>query len=192
MKKILIIDGHPSSKSLIRALSDAYEKRARESGFEVRRTNVRELDFDPLLHEGYRQIQELEHDLLKAQEDVQWCEHLVLLYPMWWGMMPAHLKGYFDRAWLPGFAFKYHESDPMWDKLLSGRSARMIITSDAPTFWNWLVYRNAPYHTVRKMILRFCGFSPVRLTKIGGVKNLKEPAFQKVFQMVETLAQKGL
>jgi hypothetical protein len=73
----------------------------------VRELRLGQLDFDPSLHEGYRQVQPLEADLLAAQEAILWAEHLVFAYPIWWGGAPALLKGFVDRAFLPGFAFKY-------------------------------------------------------------------------------------
>jgi putative NADPH-quinone reductase len=191
MKKILVIDAHPFEKSLCRGLADAYEEGAKSAGAEVRRLNLRELNFDLNLRRGYHATQELEPDLVQSQESIRWCEHLVLVYPMWWGMMPALLKGYLDRCWLPGFAFQYHRNDPMWDRLLEGRSARMVVTSDAPYFFNLLIYFNAPYRVVRKMILRFCGFKPVRVTAIGRVKSLRESERASWLEKLRRLGLKG-
>jgi len=185
MRKILILDGHPAKESYVSALCDAYATGATASGFEVRRLNIRDLTFDSNLRLGYQQIQELEPDLRQAQEHIGWCEHLVFAFPMWWGSMPARTKGFFERCWLPGFAFKYREDSPLWDRLLAGRSARLIVTSDAPVLFNVLAYWNAPYITVRKMIFRFCGFKPVKTTAIGGVKGLPLAARQRWLDHVQ-------
>ncbi len=133
--RILIVQGHPDTESFCSSLARSYQEGAQSAGHECRLLNVGELQFDSNLAHGYRQIQPLEPDLIKAQEWVKWCEHLVVIYPMWWGQMPALLKGFFDRCFLPGFAFKYHANDPFWDRLLKGRSAHMIVTSDAPVFY---------------------------------------------------------
>jgi putative NADPH-quinone reductase len=144
-----------------------------------------------LLRGGYSEIQPLELDLKTSQEKITWCDHLVIVYPIWWGMMPALLKGFLDRCWLPGFAFKYHKNDPMWDKLLKGRSARMIITSDAPYLFNLLIYWNAPYKVMKNMVLKFSGFSPVKITAIGRVKNLANQERKKWVQKVKLLGSTG-
>lgn len=192
MKKILIIDANPSEKSLCRVFSDTYYESAKNAGFDVKKLSLRDLNFELNLKNGYHQIQELEPDLEKSQALIKWCEHLVLIYPMWWGSMPALLKGFLDRCWLPGFAFKYHEKDPFWDKLLIGRSARMIVTSDAPYIYNLFAYFNAPYSVTRKTILQFCGFNPVKLTAIGRVKSLTDIEIKKSIQKVATLGVKGI
>jgi putative NADPH-quinone reductase len=110
---------------------------------------------------------------------------------MWWGMVPAQIKGFIDRTFLPGFAFRYHEKDPFWDRLLAGRSARMIVTSDAPALYNRLAYGNAPYEVVRKLFLRFCGFKPVHLTPVGGVKGMSPAQRERVLKRVRRLGATG-
>lgn len=191
MKNILVIDSHPDEDSLCKALADSYVEKSAQAGFNVQRLSLREMKFDLNLKKGYHQVQELEVDLVKAQELIRWCEHLVLIYPMWWGCMPALLKGFLDRCWLPGFAFKYHEQDPFWDKLLTGRSARLIVTSDAPYLYNLLLYFNAPYRVMSKTVLGFCGFKPVKLTAIGKVKNLTENKIKKVLKEIGNLGASG-
>ena len=126
MKKILIINGHPDAESFNAALAEAYKKGAIESGAEVKEIVVRELQFNPNLQFGYRKRTELEPDLLEAQAKIKWAEHLVWIYPVWWGSLPAILKGFIDRTFLPGFAFEKIENSVWWDKLLKGKSERII------------------------------------------------------------------
>ncbi len=123
-KRILVILGHPSADSLCAGLAQAYMEGALSAGAEVRLLSVGQLGFDPLLHAGYRGAQPLEPDLQAAQAQIAWAGHLVWVYPTWWGAMPALLKGFIDRVFLPGFAFKHHQGSSRWDKLLAGRSAQ--------------------------------------------------------------------
>ena len=108
-KNILVILGHPDTDSFCGALCKAYIDSAKKHGSEVRQLHLGELKFDPVLWKGYNKIQELEPDLVNAQELIQWSNHIVFVYPNWWGAMPALMKGFFDRVFLPGFAFKYRE-----------------------------------------------------------------------------------
>lgn len=169
--KILVVNGHPDSLSFCAALTEAYAEGASKGGAaEVRAIHIGRLSFQPSLAYGYRQRIELEEDLLQAQDSIRWADHLVFVYPTWWGTMPALLKGFFDRVLLPGFAYKYRENSPLWDRLLTGKSAQLIVTSDTPSWFNRLVYRQAGHHVMKKNILHFCGIRPVRLTEIGPVR----------------------
>jgi NAD(P)H dehydrogenase (quinone) len=105
-KKILLILGHPDLESFNQALYAAYKKGALRSGAEIEEIRVGELQFDPSLRFGYRKRMNLEPCLLEAQKKIIWCDHIMLIYPIWWGSMPAVLKGFFDRVFLPDFAFK--------------------------------------------------------------------------------------
>ncbi|MBK5535525.1 NAD(P)H-dependent oxidoreductase [Pseudomonas sp. TH08] len=99
-KRILLILGHPSASSFCAALAEGYAQSALEAGHEVRQLRLGALDFDPVLCAGYQQVQALEDDLSGAQSDILWAEHLTLVYPIWWGGIPALLKGFFDRVLL--------------------------------------------------------------------------------------------
>ena len=170
-KSILLILGHPAADSLCAALAQAYAEGARRAGHSVSVLHLRDLRFDPVLHEGYKQIQPLEPDLLAAQAAIRQAQHLVFIYPTWWGGMPALMKGFFDRVFLPGFAFKYREGSPWWDRLLAGRSADVITTMDTPPWFYRLVYGSPGLRQIERTVLRFSGIRPVRITAIGRVKD---------------------
>ena len=169
-KRILVILGHPSQDSLCGALAQSYANGAASAGHEVRSLALGSLRFDPVLHEGYARIQVLEPDLLAAQEAITWAQHLVFVYPIWWGSMPALLKGFFDRIFLPGFAFRFREGALMADGLLAGRSAHLLVTLDTPPWYFRWVYRMPGHHQMKRTILEFCGIKPVTVTNFGPVK----------------------
>lgn len=170
MPRITVIHAHPDAASFGRALSEAYADAARTAGHEVHDIRLADLSFDPVLHHGYREIQPLEPDLVQAQLDVKWAEHLVFQYPTWWGSTPALLKGFLDRIFLSGWAFKYRDGGKFWDKLLTGRSARLIVTMDAPGFYDRLAYRASSRQAMSHAVLRFCGVKPVRVTTFASMK----------------------
>lgn len=172
--RTLILLGHPDKKSLCAALADSYEKGAREKGGDVMRLNISDLSFNSNLRQGYKVIQNLEPDLIEAQRLIKWASHIVIVYPVWWGSVPAVLKGFIDRTFLPGFAFKYRENSPMWDKLLSGKSGRLIVTSDAPAWWLYLTYFHPSVNMMKKAVLEFCGVSPVTVMSFDSIKSASE------------------
>ena len=170
-KRILVILSHPSSNSFCGALADRYVQAANSAGHEVRELRLGALSFDPILREGYQQVQPLEADLLKAQADITWAEHLTFVYPIWWGAIPALLKGFFDRVFLPGFAFKYRPGKAFPDKLLQGRTADLLVTMDTPPWYYRWIYRMPGVHQMRKTTLAFCGIRPLNTLTFGPVLN---------------------
>lgn len=191
MKKILIINGHPDQESFNFALAEAYKKGALASGAEVKEIVVRDLNFNPNLQFGYRKRTELEPDLLEAQQKITWADHLVLVYPVWWGSIPALFKGFFDRVFLPGFAFQKRENSVWWDKLLINKSARIICTLDQPAWYYWLVYRKPSTHAMKKLTLQFTGVKPVRVTTIGPIRLSKATYRTNWLTKVEALGEQN-
>ncbi len=190
MKKILIINGHPDRESFNFALAEAYKKGALASNAEVKEIVVRDLNFNPNLQFGYRKRTELEPDLLDAQQKIRWADHLVLVYPVWWGSIPALFKGFFDRVFLPGFAFQKRENSVWWDKLLVNKSARIICTLDQPAWYYWLVYRQPSTFAMKKLTLQFTGIKPVRVTTIGPIRLSKDNYRANWLTKVEALGSK--
>lgn len=189
MKKVLVINGHPDKESFNFGLSASYKKGVEKSGAEVKEINIRELNFDPNLQFGYRKRTELEPDLLDAQEKLKWADHLVWIYPVWWGSVPAMMKGFLDRVLLPGFAFKKREGSLWWDKFFKGKTARIICTLDQPSWYYKWVYSAPSSKALKKLTLNYIGVSKVRITTIGPIRLSKDSFRAKWLQKVEKLGQ---
>ncbi len=189
MKKIALINAHPDAESFNSALAAAYIKGAEQSGAEIRTITIRDLQFNPNLQFGYRKRMEWEPDLVTSWETVQWAEHLVWLHPVWWGGLPAIAKGFIDRLFLPGLAFRYKENSVWWEKLLQGKTAHIITTMDQPGWYYRLVFGRPSINQLKKSTLEFCGVKPVKVTTIGIIKTADEQQRKKWLSKVYTLGQ---
>ena len=190
-KNILVILGHPDKNSFCGSLAKAYVDSAMANGSVVRELQLGELNFDPILWEGYKKIQELELDLVKAQELIKWSNHIVFVYPNWWGAMPALMKGFFDRVFLPGFAFKYREGSQFWDKLLSGRTAHLIVTMDTPPWYYRWIYHRPGHNEMKRTILGFCGIKVVKISEFAPIKDSSQHQRKKWIAMAKELGSKA-
>lgn len=178
-ERVLVLDGHPDAASYCSALAAASAEAARARGIETRIIRLSELDFDPNLRHGYNKRTPLEPSLEMVREALVWCDTLVLVHPLWWGSCPAKLKGLFDRALLPEFAFRYVEGKALPKKLLTGRNARVIITSDTPGWFLRFVYGNGWVKILRRQILGFVGFGDLTVRLVGPVRGAKPAVFEK-------------
>lgn len=174
MKKVLVINGHPDNKSFCRALAEQYSIGANSIGAECETIHLSDIEFSPILSHGYRKRTELEPDLLKAWEAIKKAEHIVFVYPNWWGTYPALLKGFIDRLFLPGFAFEYQENSPFPKKLLAGKTARLIVTTDTPDWYYSLVFKKPGHNSMKRSVLGFCGIKPVKITTFGAIRGSKD------------------
>ncbi|MBW3521853.1 NAD(P)H-dependent oxidoreductase [Chryseobacterium sp. NKUCC03_KSP] len=190
MKKIALINGHPNNESFNFVLAEAYKKGAINSGAEIKEIIIRDLDFNPNLQFGYKKRIDLEPDLIKAWEIIQWADHLVWVHPVWWGGLPAVTKGFIDRLFLPGLAFKYRENSVWWDKLLTGKTAHIITTLDQPSWYYRIFYGRPSIDQLKRSTLEFCGIKPVKVTYIGIIKNSKEEQRKKWIEKVYSLGEK--
>lgn len=190
-KKILIINGHPTANSYCQALAETYQQSEINVGHEVELLNLYALSFDPNFKWGYSKKEAPVADILMAQEKIKWADHVVIVHPVWWGSMPALLKGFFDVAFLPGFAFKYRENSVWWDKLLAGRTARIIYTTDAPVWVYRYFYGEPSVSQLKRRILQFCGFQQVGVTGIGPIRKSSLEFRKKALQRVAALGAKG-
>jgi 1,4-dihydroxy-2-naphthoate polyprenyltransferase len=166
--RCLLILAHPRRDSLCGALFDACAEGARQAGVECRELILGELHFEPDVHAISPEQQPLEPDLLRAQRDMQWAEHLILVYPTWWGTFPARLKGFLDRVLTPGFAFR-HLTHDRWDKLLSGRTADLVTTMDTPPWIYRFIYRAPGQQALVRATLGYCGIRSARIQTFGPV-----------------------
>ena len=191
-KKIVLLLGHPDKSGFCGEMADAYEAGAKEGGHTVERFNLGEMDFDPVLHHGYRERQELEPDLVRFQQLVQASDHFVVIHPVWWVGMPALLKGLFDRAWLPGSAFRYMKMPSgnrsiFWHRMMKGKTARIIIASGTHP----LLVRLLPGNVNAQLkwgILWFAGFW-VRTTWFGPSEDIPDKRKARWLQKIRRLGE---
>ncbi|WP_239413553.1 NAD(P)H-dependent oxidoreductase [Aeromonas salmonicida] len=138
-----------------------YARSAEEAGAEVTLLHVGELAFEPDLRHGYDLMPPLEPDLLALQQSLSAAHHLVIVSPLWWGNMPARLKGLLDRTLLSGFAFQYVKGKALPLRLLAGKTARLLLTMDSPVwYYRWWLGDPAS-RILDKQVLGLCG---IRLT----------------------------
>lgn len=169
-RRITIIEGHPDPRRehFGYALADAYAEGARQGGHGVRRLTPARLEF-PLLRTQEEFEQPPPPAIAAAQEDIRWADHLVFVYPLWMGDVPAVLKGFLEQVFRPGFAME-DAGARMPRRLLKGRSARIVVTMGMPAAaYRWLFGAHS-VKSLKRSVLGLTGIGPVRTTLIGLVE----------------------
>lgn len=193
-KRIFIINGHPGTASISKDLTERYADAATRAGHQVRIAHLPDLRFDSDFGEGgYQATKPLEPALEQFLDDLHWSEHVVLAAPMWWGGLPAKLKGLFDRILLPGRTFSTRGKTWLGfpQPMLAGRTGRFILTSDTPGLYMHCLYGNALFRQVRSQIFSFVGISPTKITHLIGASHLKLKTLDRWFRRMERLGTLG-
>lgn len=190
-KKIVILLGNPDAETFSGAIADHYQAAAEDAGHEVVRFDIGQMQFDPILHKGYKEIQILEPDLINLQEKIKWADHFVVVYPNWWCTMPAILKGLFDRMWIPGFAFNFDKKTHKCIQRLKGKTGRTIVVagtnSPLATWWLYGDYTNEIQHG----ILGFSGIN-TNVCTFGPSEKVDDKTKEKWLRQVENLGRKAI
>ena len=172
-KKIVLIQGHPDAaqRHLCHALAESYAAGAKESGHVVRQIHVAEVDFPLLRSQQDYEAGLVPASLKPAQADILWAEHLVLFFPLWAGDMPALLKGFFEQTFRP--AFTGSSASRFGKTLLSGRSARVVVTMAMPALVYRWYFRAHSVKSLERSLLGIVGIAPVHETLIGLAADMK-------------------
>jgi putative NADPH-quinone reductase len=192
-RRILILDGHPDERAgrYLHALVAAYRKGALAAGHEVRVIGLAELKFPWLRTAEEFAATPDAPAVLEAQQALLWAEHVVILFPLWLGSMPALLKAFLEQVLRPGFAFAAGKGRGLPRKLLAGRSARIVVTMGMPSLFYRLVYRAHSLKSLERNILGFCGLRPVRASVIGMVEGMKPKARSTWLERMEELGKRA-
>ncbi len=175
-KRILIIQGHPDAgaRHFGHALADEYAKGAEDGGHEIKRIEVASIEFPILRTKEDFEKGPPADSIKQAQDDLIWADHLVVLYPLWLGSMPALLKAFFEQLFRPGVAFEYHQGGAMPKKLLTGKGARIVVTMGMPAFvYRWIFLAHS-LKSLKRNILAFTGIGPIRATLIGNIEGMTD------------------
>lgn len=189
MSRILVVIGHPRQDTFCEALGEAYARGARSAGHEVELLALSRLQFDPILREAYVRVQPLEPDLEKAHAAMLAADHLVLVFPLWLGAMPAILKGFLERILQPDIIGPAKAGK--FVHVLEGKSARVIMTMGMPgVVYRWWYGAHA-LQALKRNVLEFMGVSPVKSSLYGMIEQVGAEKRRQWLDEVEELGRQA-
>lgn len=131
-----IVLAHPWHGSFNKAIVDTLVSKYKAEGKETQIIDLHKDNFNPAYDENslanYNKGISTEPLVLKYQEMIRNTSEIIFVFPIWWGTMPAILKGFFDKVMLLNFAFNYENG---WTPLLGIEKSTVITTSQSPTAW---------------------------------------------------------
>ncbi len=187
MSRIAVIVGHARQGTFCEALAEAYATGARSAGHQAEIFHTGRLQFDPILREAYVREQPLEPDLADAHRAIMAADHIVIIFPLWLGGMPAILKGFLERILQPGLIEPHRAGK--FVQLLKGKSARVIMTMGMPGLvYRWWYGAHA-LQALKRNILEFMGVAPVKSTLFGMIEAVGAEKRRQWLDEVEALGR---
>ncbi len=189
MAKITVVVGNAQQDSFCESLGEAYKRGAEGGGHTVSLFVLSRMSFDPILHEGYRKEQPLEADLRAAYDALAACDHLVMIFPLWCGDMPAIMKGFIERVLQPDLIRRQKTEHEMNWRIFTNKSARIIMTMGMPATIYRYWYGPHALKLLKRNILHFIGIKPVRDTLFGMIGTSTLEQRQQWIKEVEALGK---
>lgn len=195
MKRILIVQAHPDLKvrHYCHALEDAYSNAALSAGHHVDIITLSSLDI-PMLRSKveWESSDNLPEFIVDAQRLLEGCDHVVFIYPLWLGTMPALLKAWLEQVLRSDFAFNIVPGSKGWEARLGGQSARIVVTMGMPSSFYRLFYFAHSLRSFERNILKFCGIKPVRTNLIGMIDSKNPKRRENWLERMRTYGHKGI
>lgn len=191
-RRILIVQGHPDPlpTRLCRVLADHYEDGARAAGHDVRKIDVAAIDFPLIRSSPQFYAADVPDPIAAAQADVEWCDHIVMVFPVWLGAMPALLKGFWEQVFRPAFTMPPNGVVGRDKPRLGGRSAHMIVTMGMPALIYRVAFGAQGLHAFRRNVKVFTGIGPTRMTMIGNTER-KPKGIERELRRITQAGQRG-
>ena len=192
-RHVAIIQGHPDPAGgrLCHALANAYAEGAREAGHTVSRIDLARIDFPLLRTQIDFQEGVMPPSLNKARDALTAADHIVFVFPLWLGTMPALVKAFLEQVMRPGVAFEY-QPNGLPKKLLAGRSARLVVTMGMPVAaYRWFFFEHG-LKGLERNVLHFVGIKPIRESLFGSVDSATESRKRGWVRRMTELGRKAI
>ncbi len=189
-RSVCILQGHPHSaaRHLCHSIADAYADGARSAGAKVRRIDLGSMDI-AMLRDPADFALPPPDAVVAAQQAIKASAHIVVVYPLWLGTMPAVVKAFFEQLCRNNFAIETDAQGGWPRQMLKGKSARVIVTMGMPATAYKLFFGAHGVRGFESSILGMAGIKPIRETLIGGVGALSRNKAEATLSRIRSLGQ---
>ncbi|MDP4185363.1 MAG: NAD(P)H-dependent oxidoreductase [Bacteroidota bacterium] len=185
--KTLVLYAHPARKSFNRQVLRKVEEALEERDYEYEVRDLYALGFNPVLSQtdiDSIKFQKTPDDVRVEQELITWADQIILIFPLWWGGMPAILRGYIDRVFSYGFAYRFDEVGSIG--LLQGKRAIVLCSTGTSVEEMELTGLASSIRQIMKeSILEFCGLEVVAFNFLSAVSSVEEEMREAYFSEIK-------
>ena len=191
--KTLIVYNHPYDGSFCHAILENVKAGMAESGNEVDVIELDKDEFDPVMRGkdllAFKNHEVVDEKAIEYTKRLKEADHLIMIFPIWWELMPAMMKGFVDKVVFPGSVYNYTKSGmgmvSLLDKL---KSTTIITTMNTPGFLYQLKFGNAIKKALINGTFKKMGFKNVKWISFNMVKFSSDKTREKWLAKVKKMA----
>ncbi|MEO0043979.1 MAG: hypothetical protein RL329_3427 [Bacteroidota bacterium] len=147
--KVVIVFNHPYHGSFCNAILVAVTNGLQKANHEMDLIHLDKDNFNPVMTsadlKAFRAKKPVDPKVMEYDARIQTADHLIFIFPIWWELMPALMKGFVDKVIFPGVAYDYKDASnttmkPLWTNL---KGVTMMTTMNTPNWLYWALFGNA-------------------------------------------------
>ncbi|HVU56914.1 MAG TPA: NAD(P)H-dependent oxidoreductase [Puia sp.] len=187
-----VVFNHPYEGSYCNAVLSAVLTGLQKGGHEADLFHLDNDGFDPVMHaadlKGFRDGAPVDPKVLEYRSRLEQADHLVLIFPIWWELMPAMTKGFIDKVIFPGVAYDYDNSG-RWPKMVKRwprlKGVTLITTMNThSSVYRW-IFGNAIKKALFAGTFWKMGYGPRKWINLNMVKFVSEKKRKKWLSSLE-------
>jgi len=198
--KYVLVSYHPYEKSFNTAIVNKILKESEKiENCQIEHINLAGSDFNPVMtaKELYEfsqartgrgvKVENLDQQAVEYAKKINACDHLIMIFPIWWELMPAMVKGFIDKVVFPGLFYSYKTEFTMKAVSDSLKKVSIITTMNTPNFLYSLKFKNTLNFALMKGTFKKLGIKKVKWYNFGFIKKVSNTKRENI---INTLPNK--
>jgi len=197
--KVVIVFNHPYEGSYCNAILDSVTNGLQQANHEIDIINLDKEGFNPVMTaqdlKAFRDKQPVDPTVLEYKDRLEKADHLVFIFPIWWELMPAMMKGFIDKVIFPGVAYDYVNGSntrmkPLWTNI---KGVTVITTMNTPGILYRIIFGNAIQKALMRGTFWKLGYKNRKWISFNMVKSVSEQKRKRWLSKIEgTFAKEEL
>lgn len=189
--RVVIVFNHPYEGSYCNAILNSVKSGLDKAGHEVDVIHLDNDKFNPVMTGedllAFKNKKSIDAQAIEYIQRVKAADHLVFIFPIWWELMPALMKGFIDKVIFPGETYDYTSSGYGMVTLMKNlKSITVITTMNTPAIMYKLIYGDAIKKALIKGTFKKMGCKKVKWLSLNMVKMSSKDKRVKWLQQIES------
>ncbi len=196
--KVAIVFNHPYEGSYCNAILESVKSGLQTANHEIDIIHLDKEGFNPVMTaqdlKAFRDKEPVDTKVIEYKNRLEQANHLVFIFPIWWELMPALMKGFIDKVIFPGVAYDYvNGSNTRMKPLMTNiKGVTVITTMNTPRVLYRLVFGNAVHKALMRGTFWKLGYKNRKWISYNMVKQVSHEKRKSWLSKLENTFAKGV